>query len=75
VLVGAFEPLAPRVERRQLLWRLPPLARAAEAETARAARQAALALVEDERSVALPPLEAGEQTLIDYALLGLCLVR
>jgi error-prone DNA polymerase len=73
VLVGAFAALAPEAERRQLLWRLLPLATAG-GERAAPAEQVELALG-DEEPVALPPLEAGEQTLIDYALLGLCLDR
>lgn len=73
VLVGAFAALAPGVERRQLLWRLLPLATAG-GERAAPVEQAALELGAEEPA-SLPPLEAGEQTLIDYALLGLCLDR
>ena len=73
VLVGAFAALAPGVERRQLLWQLLPLATAGEKRDA-LAEQVELALG-DEEPVTLPPLGAGEQALIDYALLGLCLDR
>ncbi len=65
-LVGAFAAFEP--DRRKLLWRLLAL-------PAVPPGQQRLAQVDTEPPVTLPELTPGEQTLIDYTILGFCLDR